>query len=179
MTPSVHNRFTEIGRLGKAHGLQGEIRFLPNNDFVRDLFDRVSIYYIKNHRSDMVPVRLTNFRAESKQKQLLFFVNFDVIATRSDAEKAMDKALYADRSAMESLVVNETDSSEPDIAGYAVICDGKKRGEVLDVLDNPAHPILEIRDESGMLLVPYVDEYVTGADHENGVIYCKNLNQLI
>lgn len=179
MTPSVHNRFAEIGRLGKAHGLQGEIRFLPNNDFAPDLFDRVSIYYMKNHRSDMVPVRLTYFRTESKQKQLLFFVKFDVIATRSDAEEAMDKALYADRSGLESLAVNKTDSSEPDFAGYAVICDGKKRGEVLDVLDNPAHPILEIRDESGLLLVPYVDEYVTGADHEKGVIYCKNLNQLI
>lgn len=178
MTASVYNRFTEIGRLGKAHGLQGEIRFLPNNDFARDLFDRVSIYYLKNRRSDMVPVRLTKFRTESKQKQLLFFVKFDVIATRSDAEEAMDKSLYADRSDLESFVI-KTDSTEPDLAGYAVICDGKKRGEVLDVLDNPAHPILEIRDESGLLLVPYVDEYVTGADHEKGVIHCKNLNQLI
>lgn len=179
MTPSVHNRFTEIGRLGKAHGLQGEIRFLPNNDFAPDLFDRVSIYYMKNHRSDMVPVRLMNFRAESKQKQLLFFVKFDMITTRSDAEGAVDKALFADRSDLESIVSNIPDSSEPDLAGYEVICDGKRRGEVLDVLENPAHPILEIRVESGMLLVPYVDEYVTGADHEKGVIYCKNLNQLI
>jgi len=178
MKSSVQNRFTEIGRLGKAHGLQGEIRFLPNNFFAPGLFNRVSLFYMKNPRSDLVPVRLEKYRSESKQKQLLFFVKFDVIATRSDAEGAMDKAIYADRSDLES-VINDSDSGEPDLAGYAVFCDGKKWGEVLDVLDNPAHPILEIRDKSGLLLVPFVDEYVNSTDHEKGVIYCKNLNQLI
>ena len=180
MKPSVQNQFTEIGRLGKAHGLQGEIRFLPNNRFAPVLFDRFSIFYMKNRRSDMVPVRLMNCRTESKQKQLLFFVKFDVIANRTDAEEAMDKSLYADCSDLES-IENELDSDENnlDLAGYAVFYDGEKWGEVLGILDNPAHPILEIRDDSGLLLVPYVDEYVSSADHEQGVIYCKNLNQLI
>ncbi|PWN05951.1 ribosome maturation factor RimM [Rhodohalobacter mucosus] len=179
MKPSADNRFTEIGRLGKAHGLQGEIRFFPNKLFDPGLFDQVSIFYMKNRRSDMVPVRLINYRTENKQKQVLFFVKFDMITTRSDAEEAMDKALYADRSELESVVTEQEGTADADLTGYAVFCNGKRWGEVLDVLDNPAHPILEMRVESGALLVPYVDEYVESADHEEGAIYCKNLNQLI
>jgi 16S rRNA processing protein RimM len=178
MNASESDRFIEIGRFGKAHGLEGETRFLPNDQFEPELFDRVPIYYMKNQRSDMIPVRLVNARTVQKQKQLSFFVQFDVIASRSDAEEAKEKALYVNRSDLES-VRNEDDSVEPGITGYSVICDGIERGKVLDVLDNPAHPILEIRYDSGSLLVPFVDEYVSETDHTKGALYCRNLDQLI
>ncbi|MDX1590552.1 MAG: ribosome maturation factor RimM [Balneolaceae bacterium] len=179
MDTSDHFRFIEIGRFGKAHGLDGEVRFLPKDPFKPVLFDRIPIYYMKNQRSDMVPVRLVNARTVQKQKQLSFFVQFDVIASRTDAEEAMDKALYVNRLELESVIDTDEHSEEPDMTGYSVICDGSERGKVLDVLENPAHPILEIRYGSGSLLVPFVDEYVTGADHEKGALYCRNLDQLI
>ena len=178
MNASENDRFIEIGRFGKAHGLEGEARFLPNNQFKPALFDLVSIFYMKNQRSDMVPVRLMKARTLLKQKQVSFFVQFDVIANRSDAEKAKEKALYVSRSDLES-VSNEDNPDEPDITGYSVICDGKEWGKVLDVLDNPAHPILQIHYHSGSLLVPFVDEYVSDIDHKKGAVYCNNLDQLI
>jgi 16S rRNA processing protein RimM len=178
MNSSAHNRFAEIGRIGKAHGLQGEFRFLPGDHFTADLFERISIFYMKNRRSDMVPLRLMEYRLESRNKQPLFFVKFDAIANRSDANEAMDRSLFADRSDLKS-ILTEYESGDTDLSGYAVFCDDTKRGTVLDVLDNPAHPILQIKDQSGQLLIPFVEEYVQRVDHEKAVIYCKNLDQLI
>jgi 16S rRNA processing protein RimM len=175
---SLDNRFTEIGRFGRPHGLDGNIRFQPNNNFIDSLFDQIEMFYIKNERSDLIPTRIVSKYVEEKRNHKMFFVKFDSIANRQDAEQAMNKALYVITEELEKLRP-ESEPEQDTLTGYRIHFDGKEIGEVLDVLENPAHPILEIKYQSGSLLIPYVDEFVDRIDHDRASIYCINLEQLI
>jgi len=120
---------------------------------------------MKNNRTDLVPCRIESIHVETKRNQQTFFVKFDMIANRTDAEIAQNKAVFIKADVFDE-VVEPAENDEESFFGYIIKYDGDVFGEVLDVLMNPAHPIL-------------VDEYIDETDHENGIIYCINLNQLI
>lgn len=178
MAPLANNRFIEIGRIGKPRGLDGVVRFMPNENFTDGLLEQAEILYMRNSRADLVPARILSVQTEAKRNQQTFFVKFDMITGRSDAEAAMNRALFADRNELESLLIPDHSEEENSIAGYTIWYDGKKFGEVLDIIENPAHPIIETRHTIGSLLIPMVNEYVEHTDHEKQIVYCKNLNQL-
>ncbi len=173
------SRFNEIGRIGKARGLEGWVRFLPEPDVSTDFFEESAIVYIKNERSGFQPLRIDDHYAEEKKNQLSFFVKFDMITDRTEADSLRDKALFSDQFNPENEVSEETSDSEIDMTGYEIRSDTEISGHVLDMLQNPAHYILEIKTEAGALLIPYVGEYIERVDHDKRIIYCQNLDQLI
>lgn len=177
MVRSIENRFTEIGRIGRPRGLEGVVRFMPNQNFSEDLFEQADLFYMKNERSDMVPSRIDSVHVETKRKDRTFFVKFDMIANRTDAETAQDKAVFIKTEVFDD-VMDPAEDAESFI-GYTIQYGGEEFGEVLDVMMNPAHPILEVKHDAGTILIPVVDEYVEKTDHENGFIFCINLDQLI
>lgn len=183
MAHKVPGRFIEIGRIGKPRGLDGTVRFLPNQNFIDGIFDRADIFYVRNERSDLVPARLKDVNLEKKRNQQTFFVQFDLIASRNDAEAAVDKALFAEQSLVEEMAsefeVESEISDAKDYTGYEVGYNGEIFGTVLDVMENPAHPILEVKHDKGAILIPFVDEFVESVDDSDQKIICKNLDQLI
>jgi 16S rRNA processing protein RimM len=176
MVPSAENRFIEIGRIGRPRGLEGIVRFMPNQYFTDGLFDRVDLFYMKNNRSDLVPTRIEDMYVETKRNQQSFFVKFDMITTRDDAESAKNRALFMERDFLEK--PPSASGEEPSLFGYTVWFDGKEFGEVLDVLENPAHPILEVKHGISTILIPLADQFVDETDHEKKVVFCRNLDQL-
>jgi 16S rRNA processing protein RimM len=181
MAQTVPDRFIEIGRIGKPRGLDGTVRFLPNDNFIDELFDDVNIFYVRNERSDLVPARLKDVHLEKKRNHQTFFVQFDLIANRSDAEAAMDRALFAEKSVIDELSPDlESDFPDsPDLIDFDVTYNGKLFGTVLDVMENPAHLILEVKYEGGVILIPFVDEFVELTHQQNNSISCVNLDQLL
>ena len=119
MSNLINNRFIEIGRFGRPRGLDGNIRFQPNENFVDGLFDQIDLYYMRNERSDLIPARIESYRVEEKRNQHTFFVKFDLIANRDDAEKAMNKALFVVNDELESLM-DEQETDSVDMIGYHV-----------------------------------------------------------
>ena len=183
MAQKVPDRFIEIGRIGKPRGLDGTVRFLPNQHFIDELFDESDIFYIRNERSDLVPARLKYMHVEEKRNHQTFFVQFDLIANRDDAESAMDKALFAEKSMVEEMESEpsfESDKpAETELTGYEVMYNHAFFGAVLDVMENPAHPILEVKHKKGAVLIPFVDEFVEAVSKSDKLITCRNLDQLI
>ncbi|MEX0661582.1 MAG: ribosome maturation factor RimM [Balneolaceae bacterium] len=167
--------FEEIGRIGRPRGLEGIVRFMPAFTISAELLNSIKIVYIKNERSDLIPVRIESVQLEEKNNRQTFFVKFDMIANRTEAEVMMDKAIFSDQLIGEDPA--EFAEAE-DLSGYEVIYNDELFGKVLDVLENPAHPILEIKRNKETLLVPFVDEFVDKTDHENRKIYCRNMDQL-
>ncbi len=176
MVQSIRNRFVEIGRIGRPRGLEGVVRFMPNHNFGDDLFDRADLFYMKNERTDLVPSRIESVHVETKRNQQTFFVKFDMIADRTDAETAQNKAVFIKADVFDEVI--DTPDDDESFIGYTIEYDGEEFGEVLDVMMNPAHPILEVKHGAGTILIPMVDEYVDETDHENGIIFCINLDQL-
>lgn len=166
----------EIGRIGRPRGLEGVVRFMPSEVFTDDLFEEAELFYIKNERSDLVPIRIEEIRVEDKRNQQTFFVKFDTIADRSEAEDAQGRSLFIDKDRIQSEEPIQQDEGQ--MIGYSVWFKNKEIGRVLDVLENPAHFIIEIKLGTGSLLIPYVDEFIEKTDHENDTLFCKNLDQL-
>ncbi|CAN5298217.1 hypothetical protein BH23BAC3_BH23BAC3_21090 [soil metagenome] len=173
------SRFNEIGRIGRARGLEGWVRFLPEPNVSTDFFEESAIVYMKNERSGFQPLRVDDYYSEEKKNQLSFFVKFDMITDRTAADSLKDKTLFSDRFNPEDEISEDTSDSEIDMTGYEIRSDSDVFGHLLDLLQNPAHYILEVKTEAGALLIPYVREYVERVDHEERIIYCQNLDQLI
>ncbi len=173
------SRFNEIGRIGRARGLEGWVRFLPEPNVTIDFFSTSAIVYIKNERSGFQPLRVVDHYAEEKKNQLSFFVKFDMITDRTSAESLRDKALFSDQFNPDEEMSEESTDSELDTTGYEIRSGSVVYGHVLDLIQNPAHYILEVKTEYGALLIPYVEEYVERVDHDKQIIFCQNLDQLI
>ncbi len=136
--------------------------------------------YINEHRSGYRPLRIDDVYTEEKRNRVSFFVKFDMITNRTDAEEVKDKAIFSDQFDPEEdndLAVADT----VDYTGYDLIDDESDEsiGSVLDVMDNPAHSILEAKIGKGSLLIPFVDEFVSEIDHDKRIIRCQNLDQLM
>jgi len=88
-----------------------------------------------------------------------------------------NSSVFADREIVESLL--DTDNLPLDLTSFAIVSDGQSIGEVEEMLENPAHPILQVvTDKQEQLLIPLVDEYVADIDEEAKQIQCTNLEQL-
>ena len=165
MANYADDRFVEVARFGRPHGLDGEIKLLPNNYFDEKLIAENEVLYFTNERGDIMPA----------SNQFSFFVKLDVINDRSDADSFKDRRLLADKN---EIPVPEI-TNPVNLSGYKLVYEGQSFGSVLNTLENPAHLIIEAETESGMMLIPFVDEYIRNVDHDNNEINCINLDQLL
>lgn len=136
--------YLEVGRIGKPHGVRGDV-FVT---FTSDLDERheigASLWLSSDGAGD--PLVITAARAQKDR----FVIHFDGIDDRNAAERLTNKFLYApaieDPSA---LWVHQLIGSE------VVDTDGKRWGRCTGVVHNPAHDILEI-DDSVLVPMPFV-----------------------
>lgn len=164
----------QIGRIQRLHGLEGELIIHIDDEFL-GIVDEIEIVYLRNERGDFYPARISELREEGKRSINSFFVQFEHIADRNSAERLKGHGLYLENSAVSEL--EQTHIPEHKLLDHEVLDeDNNTIGLVVDVMDNPAHPILVVATTSGTLLIPYVEQYVTDVRDQN--IYCQNLDQL-
>jgi len=173
MAQSANNRFVEIARFGRPHGLEGDLKVLPNKLFDVLLIQNNRIIRYRNKRGDLVPARILNLRVESKANQQSFFVKLDVINNRNEADFLVGKALFVDKTDITRQQMEKTD----DIIDFVVLYNDTEIGRVTDLLENPAHTIIEANTVYGVLLIPWVDEFIDYIHTEKQTVVCKNLNQ--
>lgn len=174
----MSSRLNEIGHIGRPRGLEGWVRFLPYDSRAASLITKNLILYISSGISGYRPLRIVDHYTEEKRNTVSFFVKFDVITNRTEAESVKDKALYSDQFDPEEDAMPNNQPDEWDLTGYTILEDGKKVGSVLDIHQNPAHPIIEAKIGKGSVLIPFVDEYVLDVLHDPGIVKCQNLDQL-
>jgi 16S rRNA processing protein RimM len=176
MLESIENQYQQIGYISRSHGVQGDVLIIPEI-YAPTLFDALDLVRIENARGDLVPARVESVRVQEKKNRLSFFVKFEHVSDRTQAEDLKNSAVYADREMVEDLL--DPDEMPLDFTSFNVWADGEHVGSVEAMLQNPAHPIIQvITTEQKELLIPVVDEYVAKVDEENQKIQCKNLHQL-
>lgn len=154
-----------VGRIGRAHGIKGEVgvdvrtdepdrRFADGADLVTD---------------SKVPRTLTVAASRWHSGRLL--VKFAGVPDRTAAEQLRNLVLQAE--------VDEDERPEdPDeyydreLIGLAVrTSDGVEAGEVVDVVHLPSQDLLEIRRPAGnVVLVPMVEELVPEINVDKGYV---------
>jgi 16S rRNA processing protein RimM len=150
----------EVGRIGKAHGVRGDLFLSLTSDLVqrREVGAQLIIFDSSGKRTLTI--------TSSRPQQDRWVVHFEGIDDRNAAEKLTNKFLYAAPiDGAEGLWVHQLIGSEvEDTSGVSWgICTG--------VLNNPAHDLLEL--ESGVLIpMPFVlscDEGITVIDPPAGL----------
>jgi len=177
MLERIEDQYTEIGRVSRSHGVKGEVMITSEIE-TPELFEIFKLVRYKNKRGDLIPARVEKARASFKHNRLAFFVKFEHVANRNDADQMKGKALYAERDRAEELLPDAgPDLPYLDYEVYDV--DGNYVGLVEDVMENPAQFILEvITEKEGRLLVPAVDAYIVSSDDEQQKLVCRNLETL-
>jgi len=176
MLEPLENQYAKIGYIARSHGVAGDVLIIPEL-YAPTLFDALDLVHIVNTRGDLIPARVESVRVQEKNNRLSFFVKFEHVTDRTQAEELKNLAVFADREIVESLL--DAEDVSLDLTSFEIWSQGKRLGTVEEVIENPAHPILQVfTDDQEQMLIPIVDEYVVDIDEESQKIQCQNLEQL-
>jgi len=150
----------KIGRLGKPHGVKGEISLL----FTDDVFDRVETdYLVLDIDGILVPFFIEEYRFHGNETALIKFCD---INTQDKARELTGDEVFFPRKL--------SDSSEEDIAwngliGYSLIDDksDKTIGMVTGIDDSTLNMLFEILTEDQKeILIPAGEDLIKAIDTE-------------
>ena len=149
----------KIGRLGKAHGVKGEVSF----QFDDDIFDRVdSDYLILEVDGILVPFFIEEYRFRSDTVAL---VKFEDVDTQQRAQELTGCDVYFPR----SLADDDETPSLSMLIGFDVVgvTTGTTVGRIAAIDDSTANLLFELEDGR---LIPAAEELITNIDSKNKVI---------
>ena len=144
----------KIGRLGKTHGVKGEISFL----FDDDVFDRTDAdYLILDIDGILVPFFIEEYRFKTDNNALM---KFDGIDTQEHARELTGCDVFFPRT---KTVEDEASISWTELVGYSLIDSnsGKTIGEIASIDDATINILFELTDGK---LIPASDELIQHID---------------
>ena len=167
-----------VGRIGKAHGIKGEVSVELRTDEPDRRFADGTVLATEapggraQHGPDR-PVSLTVRATRWHQSRLL--VTFAEIKDRNHAEAARGLLLVATVDATE-LPEDPDEFYDHQLVGLEVVTtDGRPVGELVEVLHSSAQELLSIRAEDGReILVPFVSQLVPTVDVPGGRVVVKD-----
>ena len=150
----------KIGRLGKAHGVKGEVSF----QFDDDIFDRVNAdYLVLDIDGILVPFFMEEYRFRNDTVCLVKFCDID---TQQRAQELTGCDVYFPRALAEE---GEELPSLSMLVGFDIFdtsC-GKTVGRIAAIDDSTANILFELK---GGTLIPASDELIEDIDTEQQTI---------
>ena len=146
----------KIGRLGKAHGVKGEVSF----QFDDDIFDRVDAdYLVLDIDGILVPFFMEEYRFRNDSVCLVKFCDID---TQQRAQELTGCDVYFPRALAEEA---EEMPSLASLVGFKIISvpDGSAIGTIAAIDDSTINILFEL--ENGTL-IPASDELIEDIDME-------------
>ncbi len=150
----------KIGRLGKAHGVKGEVSF----QFDDDIFDRVDAdYLVLDIDGILVPFFIEEYRFRSDVVALVKFCDID---TQERAAELTGCNVFFPRH------LAEEEDAEPSLAslvGYHVVeaKDNRMVGRIASIDDSTVNMLFELEDGR---LIPASDELIESIDTKERTI---------
>lgn len=162
----------KIGRIGKTHGVKGEVSF----QFDDDIFDRVDAeYLVLDIDGILVPFFMEEYRFRNDSICLVKFCDIDTQQRASEltgCDVYFPRAL-ADEDEQPSLsslvgftIINATKDSVGEAAEPSV-ADGSPIGTIAAIDDSTLNVLFELEDGR---LIPAIDDLVNNIDMHNKTI---------
>ena len=146
----------KIGRLGKAHGVKGEVSF----QFDDDIFDRVDAdYLVLDIDGILVPFFMEEYRFRS---DTVCLVKFKGVDTQQRAQELTGCDVFFPRALAEE---GEEMPSLASLVGFDIVnaSDGRTIGNIAVIDDSTVNILFELEDGT---LIPASDELITNIDAE-------------
>jgi 16S rRNA processing protein RimM len=163
-----------IGKIFGAAGIKGEIKLFHNSGERERIAGIGELFFLREGaegrgvaEGGFIRRKVLSMRYAGKTPVLLV----EGIHTRDEAESLSGMEVYAEKGALAPL--GDGGYYVDEITGFAVTDEGGARiGEVVGILDNPAHDILRISPDhgGGELLLPMVDVFVLAVDTAGGKV---------
>ena len=150
----------KIGRLGKAHGVKGEVSF----QFDDDIFDRVDAdYLVLDIDGILVPFFMEEYRFRNDTVCLVKFCDID---TQQRAQELTGCDVYFPRALAEEA---EEMSSLASLVGFEIVdaSNGNTVGNIVAIDDSTINLLFELEDGT---LIPASDELIEDIDAEQRTI---------
>ena len=157
----------KIGRMGKAHGVKGEVSF----QFDDDIFDRVDAdYLVLDIDGILVPFFMEEYRFRNDTVCLVKFCDID---TQQRAQELTGCDVYFPRALAEEA---DDDLSLASLVGFTIINDGGGKtaahtvpdgfpvGAIASIDDTTANILFELEDGR---LIPANDDLIVDIDTEH------------
>lgn len=151
-----------VARIGRAHGLKGEVSVELHTDIPEERLTPGAVF--DTEPASAGPLTVAKVRNLADR----WWVTFEQIQDRTAAEAARGVEIVIDAPASDE----EDAWFVHELVGLtAQRPDGTTIGEVVEVLDMPAHDVLVVRQPSGFrAMIPLVDAFVPEVDVAGGRI---------
>ena len=157
----------KIGKLGKPHGLQGEVNFM----FDDDVFDRTDAdFLILKIDGILVPFYMEEYRFHGNETALMKFCDIDTV---EQARELTGCEVFFPRHMADN---DEGELSWAQIIGFTLQDDhtGKTVGKITSVDDSTINILFEVDTPDGKnILIPASEELITDVDAEQRTITCS------
>lgn len=173
---SPHTSNVFLGRLSKAFGIRGEMKFVASDDFWDAAMrsSRLVLQWLEDGAVRSKPARVERIRPHGGH----FVVKLEGIDDRDAAEAEAGSELFVD---VDDLDVELPEVELPfQVIGSRVRLEGgRELGTVASVMFSAAHPVYVVQGPEGELLIPVVDEFVVGRDEGSGEITIRPIPGLV
>lgn len=160
--PPSYQQFLQIGKILNTHGTRGEVKAEHWCDSPSVLSSLHTVFLTSNGTQ---PLTLQRVRTAGR----FLLLTFSEVHSIDCAIPLKNKILYANR---DDIKKRPSDVFLCDLIGLNVYHadSGVLLGTLADILENPAHPLYEIRDTGGKtVLVPAVSPFVVSISAEQGI----------
>lgn len=153
-----------IGRIGKAHGIRGEVNVGIRTDEPDERFAVGAV--LRTDPAERGPLTVSSQRFVSGQKLVL---GFEEIPDRNAAETLQGTLLVISTDELPALD-DDDDFYDHELVGMQVVTDsGDQVGEVLDIVHGPGGDTLVVQAAGARreILIPFVREIVPTVDRSS------------
>ena len=161
-----------IGKIGRPHGIRGEVKVVPLTDWP-ERFQQLRSVYLEAEGEDSVLLEIE--RAQVRGNRVI--LKLAGIEERGQAEQIRGHIIK----------VNEEDLPLPE--GYFHIFQligmdvrssaGETIGAIVDVLRMPSHDIYVVDSNGREVMIPAVEKFVKRVDIENNVMIVEPIEGLL
>lgn len=156
--------FVTMGEFVRPVGLRGEIKFLPDGDFLAEVMESE---FLRGRRGDEEPRRMRVISQRPKGATLI--LKMDGVESRSAAEKMVGEVLGFLAEDYDRDGFPRPDEPHPFLYhGLRVVTEeGEEVGTVEGVLVMPASLVLEVREGEREYLIPVIAPVIRSLDRES------------
>ena len=166
------SRFIELGKLGRPHGVSGEIRLYlhnPSSDFIFS----VQSVYLSAPDSDAVD-EYGIHRVKSGPR--FHILSLKDVRNRNRAQQLNGLVLKVPRAMMPPL--DDEEFYVADLMGIDVTHQGNVIGRIVDSRAQGGIEVITVANDVREIQIPLVDDYVVHKDIPNKLIEVRNIDEL-
>lgn len=147
-----------IGVVQKPFGIKGELKIKPMTDFVDERFKVGNVVTLLLDQKEL------KYEIESvRNHQGSLLVKFKEVQSLNDVEHFHQARIQIERNELHDL--QEDEYYFIDLVGCDVYVNQDKLGNVTEVLDMPAHPVLRVeRMDMDDVLIPFIETFIESVD---------------